>query len=66
MNKEQRNGAFNITYLMHKMHINLLKAINLNLCLEMRKFVQLRFLPLPVETILPVTYQSLDIRARFS
>ncbi len=66
MNKEQRNSAFNITPLMHKMHINLSKTINFDLCLEMWKYVQLRFLLLPIETILPVTRQSLDIRSMIS
>lgn len=63
MTKQQRNSTLDITLLVHEMHIHILEPINLNFCLEMIQFVQLRFLLAPIEAIAPVLSQPLDIRS---
>ena len=61
MNKEQRDGSSSVTLLVYKMHIHILKSINCDFGLELRQTVQLRFLLSPVEAILPMSCQPLDV-----
>ena len=66
MNKEQGNRSSGFALLMDEVHVNFTEAIHLDFRLELWMLVELGLLPLPIEAILPVVCQSLDIGAASS
>jgi hypothetical protein len=63
MDKDQWYSSSSLTLLVDEVHVYFLKAINANIGLELREFIELGFLQFPVEIVLPICRQPLDIRA---
>jgi len=63
VDKEERDGSFDMTFLMHKMHFHFLEPINFNLCLEVWQLIQLSLVLAPIVAISPIIGQALDIGA---
>lgn len=64
MDEEQWYSVRVFALLMHKMHIYFPKPIYCDLGFELRKMIQLFFLMSPVEAILPILRQPLDVRPK--
>ena len=60
MQEKKWNGALDITFLMHEMHIDWIETLDFNLGLELRNGIEFLFYGSPVEFFDPVFGQGFD------
>ena len=64
MGEEQRDRAFYIALVVHKMYIQRFEPVNLYSSLEVWQLIELSFLLAPIEFLSPVCSQSFQVGQR--